>query len=58
MYICIYMCVCVCVFIYTYIYIYIYIKFCIKNVINSNCLSIDDPFLLNKKNSEGVLSNI
>ena len=43
---------------YIYIYIYIYIYFCIKNIINTNCLSIDDPFLLNKNDSQGVISNI
>ena len=32
-----------------YMCIYIYIYFCRKNVINTNCISIDDPFLLNKK---------
>ena len=30
----------------------------IKNVINTNCLSIKDPLLLNKKDSQGVISNI
>ena len=45
-------------FIYVYIYIYIYIYFCIKNAINTNCLGIDDPFLLNKKDLQGVISNI
>ena len=29
-----------------------------KNVINTNCLSIDDPFLSNKKDSQGVISSI
>ena len=43
---------------YIYIYIYIYIYFCIKNAINTNCLGIDDPFLLNKKDLQGVISNI
>ena len=36
---------------YLYFYLYLY-------VINTNCLSIDDPFLLNKKDSQGVISNI
>ena len=40
-----------------YVSIYI-IYFCTKNVINTNCLSIDDPFLLNKKDSQSVISNI
>ena len=44
--------------IFIYIYIYIYIYFCIKNVMNSNCISIYNPFLLNKKDSQGVISNI
>ena len=35
-----------------------YSYFCIKNVINTNCLSIDDPFLQHKKDSQGVISNI
>ena len=35
--------------------IYTHIYFCIKNVINTNCISIDDPFLLNKKDSQGVI---
>ena len=53
----------VCGYIYThiyiiYIYIYIYIYFCAKNIINSNCISIVDPFLLNKKDSQSVISNI
>ena len=38
--------------------IYMYTYFCIKNVININCISIDDPFLLNKKDLQGVISNI
>ena len=42
---------------YIYIYIY-YIYFCIKNVINTNCLNIDDPFLLNKKDSQAAISNM
>ena len=41
------------IYIYIYIYnIYIYINnyyICIKNVINTNCLSIDNSFLLNKR---------
>ena len=43
-----------------YIYIYIYIYFCIKNVINTNCISINNLFLPNKEdvNSQGVISNI
>ena len=32
--------------------------FCIKDIIINNSLSIDDPFLLNKKGSQGVVSNI
>ena len=32
--------------------------FCIKNVINTNCISIDDLFLLSKKDSQGVVSNV
>ena len=43
---------------YVYKYIYIYIYFCIKNVINANCISIDDLFLLNKNDSQCVISNI
>ena len=39
-------------------FIYIDIYFCIKNAINTNCLGIDDPFLLNKKDLQGVISNI
>ena len=27
----------------------------IENVINTNCLTIDDPFLLRKKDSQGIL---
>ena len=55
----IYIYICIYIYIYVYIYkIYIYIYFCIKNVINTNCLSTDDPFLLNKKDSQGVKSNI
>ena len=53
------------IYIYTYICIYVciykykkYIYFCIKNVINTNCISIDDSFLLNKKDSQGIISNI
>ena len=38
-------------------FIYIYIYICIKNIITS-CISIDDPFLLNKKDLQGVISNI
>ena len=45
-------------YVYIYIFIYLYMYFCIKNVINTNCLSIDDPFLLNKKDLQGVISNI
>ena len=48
---------CVCVYVYIK-YIYIYLYFCIKILINTNCLSIDDPFLLKKKDSQGVTSNI
>ena len=33
-------------------------NFCIKNIINTNCISIYDWFLLNKKDSQGVISNI
>ena len=33
--------------VYIYIYLIYIIQFCIKNVINTNCFSIDDPFLLN-----------
>ena len=29
-----------------------------KNVTYTNCLSIDDPFLLNKKDLQSVISNI
>ena len=43
------------IYMYIYVYIYIYRYFCIKNVINTNCLSINDPFLLNKKDSQGVI---
>ena len=32
-------------------WIFLYIFFNGKNVINANCLTIDDPFLLNKKDS-------
>ena len=39
-------------------YIYIYIYICIKNVINTNCLNIDNPFLFNKKDSQAVISNM
>ena len=35
-----------------------YIYLCMKNVINTNCISIGDSFLLNKKDSQGVISNI
>ena len=46
-------------YIYIYIYIYIYYIFLYKKYYqHANCLSIDDPFLLNKKDSQGVLSNI
>ena len=46
------------IIIYIYILLYIYIYFGRRNVINTNCLSIDDPFfLLNKKDSQGVISN-
>ena len=38
--------------------IYIYIYHCIKNIMNPNCLSIDNPLLRSKKNSQGVISNI
>ena len=37
---------------------YIYIYFCTKYFINTNCISIDDPFLQNKKDFQGVISNI
>ena len=47
----------ICMYIYIYIYIYIH-NFCIKNVININCKSIDDPFLRNEKDSQGVISNM
>ena len=30
----------------------------IKNVINTNCLSVDDPFLLNKKDSQSVMCHV
>ena len=40
------------------LYIYMYIYFCIRNVINTNCMSIEDPFLLNKKDLQGAISNI
>ena len=46
------------IYIYICIYIYIYIYFCTKIVVNTNCISIHDPFLLNKKDSQGVISNI
>ena len=39
-------------------YIYTFIYFCIKDVINTNYINIDDPFLLNKKDSQGVISSI
>ena len=59
MYVCIFIYVYyICIYIHIYICIYTYIYFVIKNVINTNCLSIDDPFLLNKKDSGGVISNI
>ena len=41
-----------------YIYKYIYIYFYVKNVINANCISIGDLFLLNKNDSQCVISNI
>ena len=40
------------------IYIYRCIYFSIKNAINTNCLIIDDPILLCKKDSQGVVINI
>ena len=43
-----YIYICVCVYVYIK-YIYIYLYFCIKILINTNCLRIDDPFLLKKK---------
>ena len=49
-YIYIYMYICI----YMYHYLSIYIYFCIKNVINTNCISISNPFLLNKKDSHDV----
>ena len=39
-------------------YIYIYILSSIKNVIQANCLIIDDPLLLCNKDSQGVIINI
>ena len=68
MYIYIYMCVCVYsiqqeinFFSKSLSQLHIYINciyFCIKTVINTNCLSTGDPFLLNKKDSQSVISNI
>ena len=46
------------IYIYIYIYILYYIYFCIKIVINTNCIGIDNLFLLNKKDSQGVMSYI
>ena len=46
------------IYIYIYMYIYTFIYFCIKDVINTNYINIDDSFLLNKKDSQGVISNI
>ena len=46
------------IYIHIYMYIYTFIYFCIKDVINTNYINIDDPFLLNKKDSQGVISNI
>ena len=40
-------------YIYIYIYIYIILYSSTKNVINANCLSFDNPFLTNKKDSKG-----
>ena len=45
------------------IYKYIYMCVCIiyssnKNVISTNCLSFNDPFLESKKDSLGVISRI
>ena len=37
------------------VYFCIYFIFLYKSVINTNCISIDDPFLLNKKDSQGVI---
>ena len=49
--------------IYIYIYMYIYIYVCVriiyssnKDVISTNCLSFNDPFLESKKDSLGVIS--
>ena len=48
-----YKCICIYininVYVYIYIYIYIYIYSSIKNAINTNCLTIDDPLLLCNK---------
>ena len=41
-----------------YIYIYIYIYSNSKKAISANCLNVDDPLLLCKKDSQGVISNI
>ena len=38
--------------------IYINMHSNIKKVINANCLTTDDQFLLNKKDSPGVISII
>ena len=43
---------------YYQLYYYLYMYFCIKNLINTNCVSIDHPFLQNKKDSQAVISNI
>ena len=66
MYVYIYICVCVCVYIYicvcvcvcVYIYKYIHIYSNSKKAINANCLNVNDPLLLCKKDSQGVVSNI
>ena len=45
---------------YVYICKYIYDAYIhlYKCVINTNFMSTDDPFLLNKKDSQGAISNI
>ena len=46
------------IYIYIYVYIYIFIYSSVKNIIKVNNLTINDPFLLNKKDSQGVIFNI